>query len=87
MSEYKIVLHLKDGNKIYTKTELIENAIEQEKDGVKPHYYLRNNKGGFFAGAGWLVYSTYQDGAGVVYKSENGNYNLVEGWQSDFVYN
>ena len=55
MAEYKVVLHLRDGNKVYTKSELIANAIEQEKDGVKPHYYLRDNNGGFYPGAGWLV--------------------------------
>jgi hypothetical protein len=70
-----------------TPDEIINNAIEQEQKGIEPLYYLRDSKGGFYPGAGWLVWSTWDDGAGVVFKKENGTYSIITGWQADFIYN
>ena len=82
----KILLHLKDGNKIYSESELIEEGKRQEKEGVKPMYcfwdYKHNEP---ITSAGWLVYSTYEDGCGVVYRIQgDGDYRLVTGWQGEF---
>ena len=38
LMERKFLLHLKSGNKIITEKEAIENALQQEEEGVKPHY-------------------------------------------------
>lgn len=81
------VIHTKDGTQIFTENEVIQNAKEQEKEGITPHYFLRDNKGGCFPGGGWLVWSTWKDGAGVVFKTEKNTYIIVEGWQCDFCYN
>ena len=76
----------KDGSRlILSDAEIIENALDQEKDGVKPHYAFydwKNKKA--VTPAGWLVWSTYADGVGVVYRRPDGKEIIVTGWQGDF---
>ena len=76
------LIHRKEGNLILSASEIIENAKSQESDGVKPcfkHFALDV--------PGWLVWSTWHDGAGVVYKRpEDGKYIIVTGWQGEFTF-
>lgn len=82
-------IHRASGCNLTIKTsEAIQNAMDQEKEGIKPMFSWYNwKKHERVTPAGWLVWSTYQDGAGVVYKRpEDGKYIVVTGWQGDFMY-
>lgn len=81
------LIHTKDGNKVLTTDEIIANAKQQEADGITPHYFYRYGKNGEMERGGWLVWSTWEDGAGVVFKLDNDNYMILDGWQADFIYN
>ena len=82
------LLHTKNGNMIINENEAIQNAKDQEKKGIEPKFYWMNWKEDKKEGpAGWLVWSTFEDGAGVVFKNKNGCYYVVTGWQADFCYN
>lgn len=87
MSERRFVIHTKDGNKVITESEAIKNAQEQESEGIKPHYsfYDYKNKEQVTP-PGWLVWSTYTDGCGVVYRRSDGKMILTTGWQGEFAY-
>ena len=79
--------HNREGKAIFaTDKEIIDNAIEQEKEGIKPHYsffdYKKREK---VTPPGWLVWSL-QDGCGVVYRREDGKMIIVAGSQGDFCY-
>ena len=81
------LLHTKDGNKIITESDAIQNALDQERDRVKPHYSFYNHKTGEeITPAGWLVWSTWEDGCGVVYRREDGKMIVATGWQGDFCF-
>ena len=87
MSERIYTLHLKSGNKTITWEEAIANAEEQKTQGATPHYTLFDNiKKEKLSNPGWLVWSTWQDGAGVVVPRDDGKLVLLTGWQSDFAY-
>ena len=78
--ERNYLIHRKGDNLILSASEVIQNAQEQEKEGVKPSY-----KHFALDVPGWLVWSTWEDGAGVVYKRpEDGKYIIVTGWQGEF---
>lgn len=82
------ILHLKGENKLVTEAEAIQEAERQEKAGTVPRYAWRDYKTGEqITPAGWLVWSTYADGCGVVYRRSDGKMILVTGWQGDFVCN
>lgn len=84
--EEHYTLHLHDGIKTFSKSELIENAKQQERDGVKPMYvFYGKDTSDHITPPGWLVFSTWTDGAGVVCKYDNGRYGLIRGWQGEFV--
>ena len=36
MIERNFVLHTKDGNKVITESEAIQNALDQEQQGIEP---------------------------------------------------
>lgn len=67
--------------------EIISNALEQEKSGIKPHYafydYKKHEK---ITPAGWLVWSLSDGGCGVVYRRKDGKMIITTGLQSDFCY-
>lgn len=87
MSERIYFLHLKTGNKRITWEEAIANAEDQKVQGVTPHYTLFDNaKSEKLSNPGWLIWSTCQDGAGVVVPRDDGKLVLLTGWQSDFAY-
>lgn len=87
MSERIYFLHLKTGNKRITWEEAIKNAEYQKAQGVAPNYTLFDNtKNEKLSNPGWLIWSTWQDGAGVVVPRDDGKLVLLTGWQSDFAY-
>ena len=80
------IIKTRNGNKLYTAEQIIENAKEQEHAGIRPAYAWRDYKTGEpSTPAGWLVWSTL-DGCGVVYRRKSdGNYIISPGMQGDFV--
>lgn len=80
-------LHLKTGNKRITWEDAIKNAEDQKVQGVAAHYALFDNaKKKKLSNPGWLIWSTWQDGAWVVVPRDDGKLVLLTGWQSDFAY-
>lgn len=87
MSERIYFLHLKTGNKRITWENAIKNAEYQKAQGEVPHYALFDStKKKKLSNPGWLIWSTWQDGAGVVVPRDDGKLVLLTGWQSDFAY-
>lgn len=82
------VIHKRGGNILLKESEAIENAMEQKVAGIKPMYrraYKENGKTEYLP-AGWLVWSTWIDGCGVVYpRKSDGKMIVCTGWQGDFV--
>lgn len=79
------ILHLKNENKLVTEAEAIREAERQEKNGTRPAYAWRDCKTGEqITPPGWLVWSTYADGCGVVYRRSDGKMILATGWHGDF---
>lgn len=78
----------KDGSQLLlTDAEIIQNALDQEKEGVKPHYAFYNyDKKEAVTPAGWLVWSLFDGGCGVVYRREDGEMIICTGWQGEFCY-
>ena len=70
---------------LLTDDEIINNALEQEKSGIKPHYafydYKKHEK---ITPAGWLVWSLRDGGCGVVYRRKDGKMIITTGLQGDF---
>lgn len=74
-------------NQIITESEAIENALEQEKNGIIPHYsWYDHKKRETVTPPGWLVWSAWADGCGVVYRRSDGKMIVLTGMQGDFVY-
>lgn len=87
MKEKTYILHLKNGAKIVTESDAINNALEQEKEGVQPRYAFYDYKTMQpLTIPGWLVWSTYADGCGVVYRRKDGKMILTTGFQGDFCF-
>ena len=83
--ERVFVLHLKDENKVVTESDAFREAYKQEKSGIAPRYSWCDNKTGEpITPPGWLVWSTYADGVGVVYHRQDGKAIILTGWQGDF---
>ena len=86
MKENNYVLHTKNGAQLVTETQAIRNALKQEKSGIYPRYAFRDYKSGEnIAPPGWLVWSTWADGCGVVYRRKDGKMIVVTGFPGDFV--
>lgn len=87
-SEKLYLIGDKDGKIITaTESEIINNALEQEKDGIKPHFAWWDYKNQRPIGnKGWLVWSNVNHGCGVVYRRNDGKMVIVTGVQGDFVY-
>ena len=79
--------HNREGKAIFsTDLEIIQNALQQEKEGIKPHYsFYDYKKKEPITPPGWLVWSLY-DGCGVVYRRKDGKMIIVAGSQGDFAY-
>lgn len=81
------IIHLQTGNRIITEEEAIANAEEQKAKGIKPHYVLFDgDKKEKLSNPGWLIWSTWEDGVGVVVPRDDGKFVLLTGWHSDFAY-
>ena len=76
----------KDGRMLHaTKKEIIENALKQEKEGVKPRYsFYDYKKGENVTPPGWLVWSSFSHGCGIVYRRDDGKMIVTTGVQGDF---
>lgn len=87
MSEKAYIIRLKSGNKIITEAEAIAIAEDQKAKGIKPHFvlydHLHDEK---LSLPGWLIWSTWDYGAGVVVPRDDGKMVVLTGWQSDFAY-
>lgn len=84
----KYLIHTQNGTQIFTEKEIINNAMEQREKGVKPayhHTYIIEGKREVMP-AGWLVYSTFEDGCCIVYPREkDGKLVIFTGWQGEVV--
>ena len=70
-----------------TPEEIIENALQQEKDGIEPCYsFYDSKKGEKVTPPGWLVWSSYNYGCVVVYRRNDGKMIIATGVQGDFCY-
>ena len=70
-----------------TESEIINNALEQEKDGIKPHFVWWDYKNQRpITNKGWRVWSSINHGCGVVYRRNDGKMVIVTGVQGDFAY-
>ena len=80
-------LGYKDGKALlYSENEIIENALQQERDGIKPHYSFYDHKTRQkVTPQGWLIWSTLR-GCGVVYRRADGKMIIITGIQGDFAY-
>lgn len=86
MNENNYVLHAKNGVVLVTESQAINNALDQEKSGVIPRYSFRDYKTGEkLTPPGWIVWSTFADGCGVVYRRSDGKMIVTTGFQGDFV--
>lgn len=84
--EERYILHTVKGVQIVTESQAISNALDQEKGGVIPRYSFRDYKTGEkLTPPGWLVFSTFADGCGVVYRRSDGKMIVTTGFQGDFV--
>lgn len=72
-------------NIVVSDQEIIENALEQEKSGINPHYSFFDCKNGEkITPPGWLVWSSAKYGCGVVYRRSDGKMIILTGMQGDF---
>lgn len=68
-----------------TAEEIIQNALEQEKEGIEPIYRWYNDKTGKpETPPGWLVWSSMKYGCGIVYRRKDGKLIIRTGLQGDF---
>lgn len=85
--EKSYILHTKNGAQLVTESQAINNALEQEKSGINPHYCFYDYKEEkAITPPGWLVWSLYDGGCGVVYRRKDGKMIINAGLQSDFCY-
>ncbi len=82
------IIGAKNGrNIVVTEKEVIENALAQEKQGIKPHYSFYDYKScEKVTPTGWLVWSSLIYGCGVVYRRKDGKMIVITGVQGDFTY-
>ena len=88
MSDRLYLIGYKDGKaQLFSSDEIIENARQQELDGIEPLYSWYDYKTGeTVTPPGWLVWSTMK-GCGVVYRRHDGKMIIVTGVQGDFCCN
>lgn len=68
-----------------TDEEIIQNALNQEKSGINPRYAFVDYKTKEpVAPLGWLVWSLWDGGCGVVYRINDGKMIITTGVQGDF---
>lgn len=70
-----------------TVKEILDNALRQERIGISPHYVFwdyENQKA--ITTPGWMIWTSYNHGCGVVYRRKDGKMVLLTGMQGDFAY-
>ena len=84
--EKSYILHRKgQAAELVTAEQVINNALEQERSGIVPRYAFRDYKTGEkLTPPGWLVWSTWADGCGVVYRRPDGKMIILTGFPGDF---
>lgn len=80
--ENTYIIRSNSGTKTHTASQIIENAIEQQKAGITPRYRHRSSSES--TPAGFLVWSTPY-GCGVVYFRHDGKPIITTGVQGDFI--
>ena len=86
MKENNYVLRTKNGVELVAESQAINNALKQEKSGISPRYAFQDYKTGEnLTPPGWLVWSTFSDGCGVVYRRPDGKMIVTTGFPGDFV--
>lgn len=71
---------------LFTDTELINNALHQEQNGIKPHYaWYDYKKKKPITPKGWLIISNMEKCI-VAYRRSDGKMIISEGVQGDFCY-
>lgn len=80
------ILHRKGcAAELVTAKQAINNALAQEESGIIPRYAFRDYKTGEnLTPPGWLIWSTYADGCGVVFRRNDGKMIITTGTQGDF---
>lgn len=80
------IIGTKNGRNILaSEKEIIKNALEQEEQGINPHYsFYDYKKGEKVTPSGWLVWSSAKYGCGVVYRRSDGKMIILTGMQGDF---
>lgn len=87
MNELCYAVRTRDGVRVFKESEIIKNALQQERDGIAPHYAFYDPvHGDRLTPAGWLVWSTLESGCGVVYRRHDGKMIISQGVQGDFIY-
>jgi hypothetical protein len=76
------IIHTNSGTKIFSASQIIENAIEQQNAGITPRY--RHKMANENVPSGFLVWSTVS-GCGVVYFRHDGKPIITMGVQGDFI--
>nr|DAF06956.1 MAG TPA: Ribosome-associated factor Y protein S30Ae family, Structural.7A [Caudoviricetes sp.] len=79
----------KENGKYTTATvkEILNEALRQERIGIFPHYVFwdyENQKA--ITTPGWMIWTSYNHGCGVVYRRKDGKMVLLTGMQGDFAY-
>ena len=88
MSNIRVGMGYDKSGKYHTATEkeIIDNALEQEREGVQPHFaWYDYDKKEVVTPLGWLVWSLW-DGCGIVYRRYDGKMIICKGKQGDFCY-
>lgn len=84
--EKTYVLHMPGNTMVIKESEAIQKALDQEAAGIVPHYcWYDCDKKEKVTPPGWLVWSTYRDGCGIVYRRDDGKMVVCTGMQGDFV--
>ena len=79
------IIHTSAASLRITREEAIAEAERQAALGVKPMYRFDLGRGDRTP-PGWLIWSTWEDGAGVAYLRSDGVWIIARGWQGEFVY-
>ena len=70
-----------------TEEEIINNALNQEKEGIQPHYaWIDHHTRKPVRPLGWLIWNSWDHGCGIVYRRKDGKMVLTTGVQGDFGY-
>lgn len=76
------VIHTNNGSMVITPPQVFAEVKRQQAAGVPASYRFRGLGDDF--PAGWLIWSTWADGAGVAIPCGD-SYRVIRGWQGEFV--